>query len=65
MEADGWGVWDGLVHSAVSRMGHYQGPTVQHRELSLSGAYCTAQGALTIRGLLYSTGSSAQYSIVT
>ena len=46
MEADGWGVWDGLVHTAVSRMGHYQGPTVQHRELSLSGAYCTAQGAL-------------------
>ena len=33
MEADGWGVWDGLVHTAVSRMDHYQGPTVQHREL--------------------------------
>ena len=27
------GVWDGRVHTVIFKMGHQQGPAVQHREL--------------------------------
>ena len=30
---DSLGVWDGHVHTAIFKMDHQQGPTVEHREL--------------------------------
>ena len=32
-ERDSQGVWDGHVHTAISKMGKQQGPTAQYREI--------------------------------
>ena len=45
-EGGSYGVWDGYVHSAVFKMDFQQGPTVQHRELSMLCGSMDGRGVL-------------------
>ena len=47
---DSWGVWDGRVHTAVSKMDNPQRPTVQHVELMWQPG---REGSLEENGYLY------------